>query len=80
MFMYASLSKSYQWNMMNHNNAITNRISDVMKNGTQVSPDQVSMALKTIQNRLRSPLMTQINDSLKNDNKIYNSIISFNIV
>lgn len=63
--MYASLSKSYQWNMMNHNNAITNRISDIMKNGTQVTPDQISTALKTIQNRLRSPLMTQLTEALK---------------
>lgn len=62
--MYASLSKSYQWNMMNRNNAITERVSDAMKNGAQVSPDQIATALKTIQNRLRSPLMTQLTSAL----------------
>lgn len=62
--MYASLSKSYQWNMMNHNGAITNRVSEIMTKGDQITPNQISTALKTIQNRLRSPLMTQINDCL----------------
>lgn len=63
--MYASLSKSYQWNMMNSNNAITNRISTIMKDGAQVSPEQVATALKTIQNRIKSPIMNQLTDCLK---------------
>lgn len=63
--MYASLSKSYQWNIMNSSDAITNRIASVMKDGTQVTSEQISSTLKTIQNRLRSPLMTQITESLK---------------
>lgn len=63
--MYASLSKSYQWNIMNHDNAITNRVAAAMKDGVQVNLEQVSSTLKIIQNRLRSPLMTQITESLK---------------
>lgn len=67
--MYANLSSSYQWNMMNQNGTIMSRISDVMKNGTQVSPNQVATTLATIKNRIRSPLMTQLLDSL-NSGKI----------
>lgn len=63
--MYANLSKSYQWNMMNQGGAVTNRISDMLTNGKQISPEEISTTLNTIRNRLRSPLMTQILDSLK---------------
>lgn len=64
--MYANLSNSYQWNMMNQNGSITNRISDILSNGRQVTPEEISTALNTIRNRLRSPLIVQIIDSLKN--------------
>lgn len=63
--MYASLSKSYQWNVMNNNGSVTNRVAEIMKNGVHVSPEQIISTLKAIQNRLKSPLMTQITDSLK---------------
>ena len=63
--MYANLSNSYQWNMMNQKGFVTDRISDILKNGKQVSPEEVSMALNTIRNRLKSPIITQVLDSLK---------------
>ena len=63
--MYANLSRSYQWNMMNQNNAITTRVVEVIKEG-EVPPDMLTTTLKTIQNRVRSPifqqLITAIND------------------
>lgn len=62
--MYASLSSSYQWNMMNQKGIITNRVAEILKDGKQVSPDQISMALNTIRNRLKSPIMTQILNSI----------------
>lgn len=58
--MYASLSSSYQWNMMNHNNAVTTRIAEAIDSGTEVPPDMLTMALKTIQNRIHSPIMRQL--------------------
>lgn len=62
--MYANLSNSYQWNIMNHNNIVTDRIADILKNGKQVTPEQISMGLNTIRNRIKSPIMTQLLNSL----------------
>ena len=64
--MYASLSNSYQWNMMNQNNAITSRISEIMKEGTEVSHTQMESTFSSIRNRVRSPILTQLMDCLKN--------------
>ena len=66
--MYASLSSSYQWNMMNHNNAITTRISEIMKEGTEVSYTQMETTFSTIRNRIRTPLLKQLLEYLKDGN------------
>lgn len=63
--MYSNLSNSYQWNMMNQNGSVTNRISDILTNGKQVTIEEMPMTIGTIRNRLRSPIITQIIDSLK---------------
>jgi hypothetical protein len=63
--MYANLTNSYQWNLMNKDNAIVNRISEVMKVGSVVKVEEVNFAINTIKNRLRTPLFNPIMDALK---------------
>lgn len=63
--MYASLGNSYQWNLMNENGAVTNRIAEVLKNEKPVTPEQLATALSTIRNRVRSPIFNQLMDSIK---------------
>lgn len=63
--MYSNLSSSYQWNMMNQGGAVTDRVTNMLKNGKPVSIDEIGTALNTIRNRLRSPMITQIMDALK---------------
>lgn len=63
--MYASLSGSYQWNLMNQNGAVTNRIAEVLKEDKPVSPEQLATAFSTIRNRVKSPIMNQLMDSIK---------------
>lgn len=65
--MYASLGNSYQWNMMNSSGTIMNRVADIIKNGQQISPEEINSTLITIRNRIRSPLMTQIQEALKTE-------------
>lgn len=67
--MYANLSNSYQWNMMNSNNAIMNRVTEILSNGTEITPRMINSTLVTIKNRIRSPLMNQILKSFE-DGKI----------
>lgn len=62
--MYASLSGSYQWGLMNQNGAITTRIAEALKAGETVPPDKVNTALVTIRNRIRSPIMQQLSDAI----------------
>lgn len=61
---YANLSNSYQWNLMNGNNTITERIAEIMKTGVQVSPEQLNTTLKIIQNRVKSLVFNQIVSAL----------------
>lgn len=63
--MYAGLSQSYQWNMMNQNNAVTNRVVQMLKEGTQVTTAMLASDLNIIRNRLRSPLHQKILEALK---------------
>lgn len=63
--MYSNLSNSYQWNMMNQGGVVTDRVTNMLKNGKPVSIDEMGTALNTIRNRLRSPMITQIMDALK---------------
>lgn len=63
--MYASLGGSYQWNLMNQNGAVTNRIAEVLKEDKPVLPEQLATVFSTIRNRVRSPIMNQLMDSIK---------------
>lgn len=62
--MYASLSSSYQWNLMNQNDAITTRIADILQNGTEVPPERLSTTFSTIRNRVRSPIFQQLMNAI----------------
>jgi len=57
---YANLSNSYQWNLMNSNNSITERIAEIMKTGVQVTPDKLNTSLKILQNRVKSLIFNQM--------------------
>lgn len=61
---YASLGNSYQWNLMNGSGDVTNRIIDIMKNGNQVTPEQIASTLVAIRNRIKSPIFSQLMDYL----------------
>lgn len=58
--MYAGLNDSYEWNQLNHGNAITKRVQDVLSEGEIVTVDRMPTAFLQIRNKIKSPLMTQI--------------------
>ena len=57
---FANLGNSYQWNLMNANGGVTNRIVEIMKNGIQIGPDKINTALVVIRNRIKSPVFNQL--------------------
>lgn len=58
--MYSLLSQSYQWNMLNENNKINNRIQEIIKNGRQVTFDNMPTALTVMRNRVKSPIFPKM--------------------
>lgn len=58
--MYASLNDSYQWNQLNNNGALTNRVQDALAKGQIVGIDRMPTAFLQLKNRIKSPLTSQI--------------------
>lgn len=67
--MYAGLNDSYEWNQLNHNNALTTKVQDLLSNGQRVGLDRIPTAMLQIKNRIKSILITQITDRI-NDGRI----------
>ena len=64
--MYASLANSYEWNQLNANNALNEKISKVINPEHFVSPDRIPTAMLTLKNKLKSPIMTKLMDAISN--------------
>lgn len=62
--MYASLASSYQWNVMNANNAIMSRITGLISKEGVTPIGMITSDINIIRNRLRSPIIQEIIDAL----------------
>ena len=71
--MYATLKSSYEWNRINENNILTDRISKLMTEGRVIPLEAMPTAVLQIKNRIRSPLTTKILDAIREQriNMIY---------
>lgn len=67
--MYANLNDSYQWKTLNHNNALTNRIQEAIKNGERVGLDRITTVMLQLKNRIKSAISTQMIEAI-NDGRI----------
>lgn len=65
--MYAQLSQSYQWNMLNESGRVINRIQKLIETGEQVTFDRMPTALSVLKNRIKSPILNKILEAIKND-------------
>lgn len=63
--MYAPLSASYQWSILNNNNAVTNRIVQLITEGQHVQLEHIPTAALAIKNRLKSPIIGKMMDAIK---------------
>lgn len=64
--MYASLSTSYEWNHLNSGNALNEKIAKVLKEGQVVPISRIPTAMLTLKNKLKSPIMTQMQEAITN--------------
>lgn len=62
--MYASLANSYEWNQLNRGNALNEKISEVLKPEYVVTPERIPTAMLSLKNKLKSPLMTKMMESI----------------
>ncbi len=62
--MYASLNDSYEWKQLNHNNALVEKIQDLLKNGERVGLDRIPTAMLQLKNKIKSVISTQMIDAV----------------
>lgn len=62
--MYAKLSDSYQWNKLNSDGALSQKIQELIQKGTIITPDKMPTAMLRLKNKIKSPIMTQMLDAI----------------
>lgn len=70
LFMYSLLNNSYQWNMLNENNKINNRIQSLVKSGEQIKFDRMPTALTVMRNRVKSPIFSKMLAAVEEDRMV----------
>lgn len=68
--MYSLLRQSYQWNMLNENNKINNRIQELIKHGQQVTFDRMPTALTVMRNRVKSPIFPKMLTAIQEERMV----------
>ena len=63
--MYAQLTDSYQWIHMNNNNALGDKIGNILKDGTIVSPNNLPTSFSIFRNKVKSPLYSKIVEAIE---------------
>ena len=58
--MYAQLGSSYQWRLLNQNDAMMNKINTILTEGTMILPDDIPSAILKLKNRNKSPITSQM--------------------
>ena len=64
--MYAPLSASYQWNQLNSNNALTNKIQTLIQEGEHVTLNRIPTTVLKLKNKLKSPITTELLEAIQN--------------
>lgn len=62
--MIAQLDSSYQWNLLNKNGNVANKLVGVIKNGKTVTPDMMPSAMLKIKNRIKSVITSKVLDAI----------------
>ena len=65
--MYAQLNQSYQWNRLNQDGRVINKIQKLIRTGEQVTFDRMPTALSVMRNRIKSPIFNKILDAIKDE-------------
>lgn len=68
--MYAQLKQSYQWNMLNEDGKVINKIQSLLKTGEAVTFDRMPTVLSVMRNRVKSPIFNKILDAIKDESMV----------
>ena len=58
--MYAQLGSSYQWKLLNQNDAMMDKINTILNEGQMILPDNIPSAVLKMKNRNKSPITSKI--------------------
>lgn len=58
--MYSTLTSSYEWSQLNRDNALVNKVTNIVKSGKIVTPNMMPSAMLKLKNRLKSPIMDKM--------------------
>ena len=62
--MYATLANSFEWNMLNKDGQVNNRIQEAITKGKQITPDMIPTVMNKLKNRIKSPIISQLTQEL----------------
>ena len=65
--MYSQLSNSFQWSMLNNKGQLSDLLQSVVAEGTQITFDKMPVVLSTLKNRVKSPILQKILESVNNN-------------
>lgn len=79
--MYAQLNQSYQWNRLNQDGKVIDKIQKLISSGVQVTFDRMPTALSVMRNRIKSPIFNKLLDAIKQERLVllYNDPASIKV-
>lgn len=66
--MYAQLSDSYEWRMLNKNGQVTERVQKMIAEGKSYSFQEIPTTFSILKNRVKSPIMTKLIEAVESGN------------
>lgn len=68
--MYAQLKQSYQWNMLNDNQRVINKVQKILKTGEAINFDRMPTVLSVMKNRVKSPIFNKMLEAINNEQMV----------
>lgn len=65
--MYSQLKDSYQWNMLNQDGRVINKVQKLISSGESITFDRMPTALSVLRNRTKTPILNNLLDAIKNE-------------
>ena len=68
--MYAQLKQSYQWNMLNEDGKVINKVQTLLKTGEAITFDRMPTVLSVMRNRVKSPIFNKMLEAIKEESLV----------